>query len=76
MKGVFNMYTACLIRWEDSPKEEFEVIIKANDEIDERDDDIFFYGLSRQQLLDLCDTGELVNDEWRVIKVYETRDSI
>ena len=68
------MYTKCLIEFVDD-KQRIEVIIKDyNSYIDEEDDYIFFYGLSRQDLINARDSGEAICNEWKVIEVYDSSD--
>lgn len=69
------MYTECTIQWVDDGSM-MDVIIKANDSFDKNDDRIFFYGLSRQELLKLCKSGETCEGEWKVIAVGKTWDRI
>lgn len=69
------MYTYCTIRFIDDGSE-MDVIIKAYDSIDDNDDDIFYYGLSRQDLIDLYNEEEIVDEEWIVINVDYTTDCL
>lgn len=69
------MYTECDIEWADG-SELGGVIIKAYDSLDDNDEDIFFYGLSREELLECCKNGELCEGEWRVVSVGRTSDCI
>ena len=66
-------YTNCRIQWADT-KEELDVTIYAYDCDPEnpRDDDeeIFYYGLSRNELMWLELTQEVI-DDFRVIEVYQ-----
>ena len=70
------MFTECRIRWIDDGSE-YDVIIRADDTVDpETDDRIFFYGLSRERLLDFCRDGTVCENEWQVVSVGNTYDSI
>ena len=70
------MYTHVDIKWADNGESWENQIIKANDEFDPLDDEIFFYGLSREELLECCKNGELCEGEWRVVSVGRTSDCI
>ena len=68
------MYTYVTIRFsDDSP---VETIIKSDHTIDEHDDLIFFYGMSREDIIHAYVTGELCENEWQIVEVGETVDSI
>ena len=67
------MYTYCEIQWIDDESSMW-VTIKADDGMDDRDDEIFFYGLTREQLLEACKNGDILEGEWRVTYVGETTD--
>lgn len=68
------MYTHCVIEWADD-NSICEVIIKANDEIiEEEDDDIFFYGMSRDELEKAMENNTLCENEWYVREIYDTTD--
>ncbi len=69
------MYTDCTIRWIDDGSE-MDVVIKALDILDERDDLIFFYGLDRTALLDACASGSAIEGEWKVVSVGESFDTL
>lgn len=70
-----SKYTYCRIQFIDDGNE-MDVIIKADDEIDPRDDEIFFYGISEDELRYFCDHETIVEGEWTVVDVYESYDSI
>lgn len=66
-------YTECRIRWCDDLTEYDVLISSANDDPDnpdENDNDIFYYGMSRDDLLNAMDNGTVVDDEWAVVAVY------
>lgn len=70
------MYTDCLIQFIDDGTEMF-VIIKANDEVqDDIDDLVFFYGLSRDRLIQACQDGDVLENEWKVLSVGITYDEL
>lgn len=69
------MYTYCTIQFIDD-NSTLDVIIKANDEFDIADEEIFFYGMTREELLTACENGDICEGEWRVIAVAETFDEI
>lgn len=70
------MYTDCTIRWADIG-DEYDVIIKTTDDVvDAEDDKIFFYGMSRAQLLAACKNKTLCENEWYVVAVRQTYDSL
>lgn len=67
------MYTACTIRFtDDETNTDWDVIIKDDEEFDPNDDWIFFYGLSREALLDACTNGVIIENEWIVTSVDDT----
>lgn len=70
------MYTYCVIEWADDQTIE-EVIIKANDEVlDEEDDSIFFYGMSREKLEQAMENHTCCENEWFVVDINETTDEL
>ncbi len=72
------MYTHCTIQFIDDGTT-WDVIIKANDEEEENqydDEQIFFYGMSRDELLKAWETGEVCEGEWVVLEVGDTDDSL
>lgn len=70
------MYTDCVIQYVDDGTE-LSVVIKDNDEmIEGEDDEIFFYGLTRGELLTAWRTGDIIEDEWRVTYVGNTYDML
>lgn len=69
------MYTYCTIQFIDDNTTQ-DVIIKANEDFDIADEEIFFYGLTRKELLTACELGNIFEGEWRVIEVAETLDEI
>lgn len=72
------MYTHCVIQFIDD-KTTWDVIIKATDAVEENeydDEQIFFYGMSRDELLKACETGEVCEGEWVVLAVGDTYDSL
>ena len=70
------MYTHCTIMWADD-KSEMDVIIKANDEvIEEEDDSIFFYGMSREELDNALENHICCEGEWYVVDIYETTEEL
>ena len=64
-------YTECTIQFIDDGTE-LDVIIKESCDAGDNDDMIFFYGLSRDELLDACESGVVCEGEWKVISVGET----
>lgn len=64
------MYTNCIIRFVDDG-DEWDVVIKNSDEWSD-EENVFFYGMSRAQLLEACESGEVCEGEWKVIEVGET----
>lgn len=69
------MYTYCTVRFVDDGSE-LDVIIKSYDSVDDNDDDIFYYGLSRLDLLDAYERGEAIEGEWEVISIGDTVDAL
>ena len=69
------MYTDCTIQFIDD-ESPLDVTIKAYDSLGEEDWKIFFYGLSRDELLEACRTGEIIEGEWKVLSVGETYDEL
>lgn len=67
------MYTNCMIRFVDGVTT--DVIIKAtHDFVESEDVEIFYYGLSREDLVEACTNGWMYDNEWEVVEVYETWD--
>lgn len=69
------MYTECTIQWVDDGSK-MDVIIKADNSFEEKDDAIFFYGFDRTDLLAACENNETIEGEWKVISVGETYDKL
>lgn len=69
------MYTYCTIQFVDD-QTTCEAIIKEDDNLDKYDELIFFYGYSKEQLEDACRTGEVLEDEWRVLSVDGEADEL
>lgn len=72
------MYTHCVIQFIDD-QTTWDVIIKATDAVEENeydDEQIFFYGMSRDELLKAWETGEVCEGEWVVLEVWDTYDSL
>lgn len=69
------MYTYCTIRWVDDHAL-WDVIIKSTDEVDQHDDRIFFYGMSRDQILRAYRNHDLCENEWEIVGVGETVNRI
>lgn len=65
------MYTECLIQFIDDSSEIY-AIIKADETLDDRDELIFFYGLSRNDLIMGMKNGVIFENEWKVISVGKT----
>jgi hypothetical protein len=66
------MYTSCNIQWVDDGSISENVIIKSShDVIESEDDQIFFYGLSPEFLKWAKETGEIIENEWRVVSVND-----
>lgn len=42
----------------------------------EYDDEVFFYGMTREDLLSACKTGEIREGEWRVLSVGDSFDRL
>lgn len=63
------MYTECRIQFIDDGSE-LDVLIKANEEIGSDDEDIFFYGLSKREIVAMCENGAILEGEWKIIEVY------
>lgn len=67
------MYTKCRIQWADDSSE-IDVLISARDDdidnLDKNDEDIFFYGMSREQILQCMHNDAICEGEWRIVAVY------
>lgn len=61
--------TECRIKWLDNLSE-MDVTIRATDEDDPDDDQIFFYGMRRDELVAAMESGISVEGEWMVVRVY------
>ena len=72
-----NKFTKCIIEYNDDKTQE-EVIIKAtNDYTSELEDEqIFFYGLSLEELQNAMENKTLIENEWRVIKIVESLEEL
>lgn len=71
-----EMYTFCLVQFIDGG-EPFEAIIKANTEVGpEADDMIFFYGMSREELISACNAEKVCEGEWMVLEVFHSVASL
>ena len=75
------MYTYCTIQWVDDDEVWEDQVIKAKDDFDPNDAHslkydplIFFYGLSRDELLCACQHDTVIEGEWRVLEVGESFD--
>lgn len=69
------MYTYCTIQWLDD-KSEIDVIIKSSEEVDEHDDQIFYYGLSPDFLRWAMSVNQTLEDEWRVIAIHSVSNEL
>lgn len=70
------MFTRCVIEWADD-NSIGEVIIKADETVvEEEDDSIFFYGMSREKLEYAMENNICCEDEWYVKEIYETTDTL
>ena len=54
-----SKYTYCRIQYIDDGSE-MDVFIKDNDELDQRDDEIFFYGMSEDKLRYCCEHNQIL----------------
>ncbi len=71
-----ELFTYCLVQFIDGG-EPFEAIIKANEEVvPEEDDLIFFYGMSREELISACNAEEVCEGEWMVLEVLHSVASL
>lgn len=69
-------YIKCRIEYADD-KSQLDVIIKADDEfLDDEDDAIFFYGLSLDNIQDAIRNETLVENEWKILKVLEVMEEL
>lgn len=50
-------------------KTEQVVTIRDTHDVMEDDDNIFFYGMSRQELVEAKDNGGEIENEWKVLEV-------
>lgn len=78
MNTYDKRYTSCTIQWCDDG-DIYDVVISAlNDDYenpDINDDQIFFYGMSRSDLEKACENGDVIENEWKVLKVGESFDN-
>lgn len=67
------MYTECRIQWIDDLSE-MDVLISEYDYDEETlnkdDDDVFFYGMSREQIMTCLRDHTVCEGEWIIIDVY------
>lgn len=68
-----GVYTNCIIQFVDDGTE-MDVIIQEYGNGNINDSEIFYYGLSRKDLLELCESGEVCEGEWKVISVGASWD--
>lgn len=69
------MYITCRIKWVND-NTEFEGVIKTLNEIDENDEDIFFYGLSKEEIEGHVKNKDVVENEWQILEIISVDDSI
>lgn len=72
------MYTECRIQWVDDLSEMDVVISDMDDDIenpDDNDEDVFFYGMSREQILQCFQNNEICEGEWKIIAVYDVNQT-
>ena len=69
------MYFYVTVQWDDgSPP--FETYIKWVNEVDEYDDLIFFYGLSRREIEEAIEKQTLLQDGWRILNLIAVYDRL
>lgn len=66
------MITRVLIQWRDGDID--AVNISSSHDMDENDDSIFFYGLSKEELIECVENGWELEGEWTVIEVIGSYD--
>lgn len=64
------MKTRCRIKWVDDNSEE-DVFIKETHDIGADDDEIFFYGMSRDKCINAMKSQCVCEGEWVIIEVYD-----
>ena len=69
------MYTYCTIQWIDD-QSEMDIIIKASDELDDKDEYVFFYGVSPNILKWAMENGAILENEWKVISIIGVSNDI
>ena len=71
-------YTWCSVEYVDDgfQTQGFIKDFDSAEEDPDKDDQIFFYGVSREELLEACETGAVFENEWRVTEVGETVDTL
>ena len=71
------MYSRCTIQFIDDGTIWDDQIIKAtNDVVEDEDDLVFFYGLSTDELRDICRKRTVCEGEWIVLYVSGPYDTI
>lgn len=69
-------YTKCEIEFVDDDTRQ-EVVIKSNDEyIEDVDDDVFFFGLHYNTIVEFCKNGDIIENEWKIIKIGDVSNEI
>ncbi|MCK9545033.1 MAG: hypothetical protein M0R03_23705, partial [Novosphingobium sp.] len=64
-------YTSCIIQFIDD-NTTLNVIIKSNDEVlDNEDEDIFFYGIDYNRILEAYKNKDIFENEWKIILIGE-----
>lgn len=61
--------TECRIRWADDGSE-MDVTIKESCDVGSNDEEIFFYGMSREKCIEAKEAHELCEGEWYIVEVY------
>lgn len=63
--------TECKIKWLDDEKEEYVWICSSDEETVEcNDDDIFFYGMTREECIEAMENKTACENEWQIMEVY------
>lgn len=60
----------CLVR--DSGDEEFSIIIQSTEECTDYDEEVFFYGLSKIEILRMIKRKELLDGEYLILEILRT----
>ncbi len=69
------MYSYCRVRFVDDGSE-LDVVIKATEDFDDKDEEIFFYGITPEEITEAIEDGTIIEREWQILELYEVTDCL